>query len=49
MNTEAFEKAEVIHIHEHSQVSFVLGFSVFKRFGVDGENAAETVVWIRSV
>ena len=47
--TEAFENADVVHMHAHSQVTVVLGISVFERFGVDGENGAEMMVWTRSV
>ena len=49
VNTEAFQNADVIHMHAHSQVTVVLGISVFERFDIDGEDAAETVVWTRSV
>jgi len=30
-------------------MTVVLGIGVFEQFGVDGENATETAVWIRSV
>jgi hypothetical protein len=31
-------------MHAHSQVTVVFGIIVFERFGVDGKNAAKTMV-----
>ena len=44
--TEAFENVEVIHIANIAGASICR--SVFQRFSVDGENAAKTIVWMRS-
>ena len=35
--------------YAHSKVAVILVISVFEQFGVDGENATETLMWTRSV